>query len=273
MAKKARTLPRIAGHKPGDSTGPAETLASPGATIAIYSVKGGVGKTTLAANLAWCSAALAGRETLLWDLDAAGGAGFLYGVEPRRAKPAESVIAMERDPAKLYRKTGTDRLRVLPADESIRALDAQLALIGKRKRIAKLADRLARQHERIVLDCPPVLSETSAQVMRAADIVIVPLPPSPLSARAFQLVAQQVAESGKRRPAILPVHSMLDLRRKLHREAREANPDWPAIPYASIIEQGAVHQRPVGEIAPSSPILRRFAHLWEAIEAKLAQRQ
>ena len=66
---------------------------------------------------------------------------------------------------------------------------------------------------------------------------------------------------------------MLDLRRKLHREAREANPDWPAIPYASIIEQGAVHQRPVGEIAPSSPILRRFAHLWEAIEAKLAQRQ
>ena len=160
----------------------------------------------------------------------------------------------------------------MPADESIRALDSQLSLIGKRKRIAKLASRLGRDYSRVILDCPPVLNETSAQIIRAADIVIVPLPPSPLSARAFELVARQVSQGGKRKPAILPVHSMLDLRRKLHREAREANPDWPAIPYASIVEQGAVRQQPVGAIAPSSPVVQRFAHLWQAIEAKLAQR-
>ena len=55
------------------------------AVIAVYSVKGGVGKTTIAANLAWCSAAISCRKTLLWDLDAAGGAGFLFGVDPRRS--------------------------------------------------------------------------------------------------------------------------------------------------------------------------------------------
>ncbi len=41
--------------------------------IGVYSAKGGVGKTTLAVNLAWASAILSKRKTLLWDLDAQGG--------------------------------------------------------------------------------------------------------------------------------------------------------------------------------------------------------
>lgn len=79
--------------------------------------------------------------------------------------------------------------------------------------------------------------------MRAADLVIVPLPPSPLSARAFAAVVEEVRGSGKGHPPILPVLSMLDLRRTLHRDAREANPAWPAIPLASAVEQCAVERR------------------------------
>ena len=161
-----------------------------GATIAIYSVKGGVGKTTFSANLAWCSASQAKRHTLLWDLDASGGSGFLYGLEPKGSRLAEEVFSRNRSPDALIQHTAFENLDVLPADESIRALDAQLAEIGKRKRLAKLARDLAGDYERIVLDCPPVMNELSAQVVRAADLVIVPLPPSPLSARAFDLVVR-----------------------------------------------------------------------------------
>ena len=243
-----------------------------GATIAIYSVKGGVGKTTFSANLAWCSASQAKRHTLLWDLDASGGSGFLYGLEPKGSRLAEEVFSRNRSPDALIQHTAFENLDVLPADESIRALDAQLAEIGKRKRLAKLARDLAGDYERIVLDCPPVMNELSAQVVRAADLVIVPLPPSPLSARAFDLVVREISGNSKRHPPILPVLSMLDMRRTLHREAREANPDWPAIPYASVIEQCAVHQQPVGVLAPSSPAARAFSHLWNAIDRKLAER-
>ena len=241
------------------------------ASIAVYSVKGGVGKTTFAVNLAWCAASISRRETLLWDLDPSNGSGFLLDVDARKKRTAESVFDLDRDPGKLIRKTDYDKLHLLPADESIRTLDRQFARIGKKKRLSKLVDTLSKDYDRIIFDCPPVLNEVSAQVMRAADLVIVPLPPSPLSARAFEQVVEAVKGAGKKHPPILPVLSMIDMRRTLHKEARSVNPKWPIVPLASAIEQCAVERRPVGAFAPRSPASRAFAKLWTAIERKLAK--
>jgi len=240
------------------------------AVIAVYSVKGGVGKTTIAANLAWLSASISRRRTLLWDLDPAGGAGFLYGALPARSGAAGALFSRDADPAKLILGTGFDRLELLPADMSLRHLDGLLVQIGKKRRLAKLTETLSRRYERIILDCPPVLNELGAQVLRAADCVIVPLPPSPLSARAFAMVTEEIVTHCKVHPPILPVISMLDRRRSLHREAMLANPDWPAIPMASAVEQCAVRQQPLGAFAPSSPAAKGMARLWTAIERKLA---
>jgi cellulose biosynthesis protein BcsQ len=240
------------------------------ASIAVYSVKGGVGKTTLAVNLAWCASAISRRKTLLWDLDASNGSGFLLGIDPRKKRSADSMFAEGSDPEKLIQHTAYPGLDLLPADESIRALDRQLDRLGKKKRLAKLTEALGKSYDRIIFDCPPVLNELSAQVMRAADLVIVPLPPSPLSARAFEVVVEEVRGTGKGHPPILPVLSMLDLRRSLHKAAREANPTWPAIPLASAVEQCAVERKPVGAFAPRSPAARAIAQLWTAIERKLA---
>ena len=240
------------------------------ASIAVYSVKGGVGKTTLAVNLAWCAASISRRNTLLWDLDAANGSGFLLGVDPKKKRTADSMFADGSDRAKLIQPTPYANLHLLPADESIRSLDRQLDRLGKKKRLAKLTAAMGKDYDRIIFDCPPVLNELSAQVIRAADLIIVPLPPSPLSARAFEVVVEEVRGSGKGHPPILPVLSMIDLRRTLHRDAREANPKWPAIPLASAVEQCAVERKPVGAFAPRSPAARAIAQLWTAIERKLA---
>ena len=241
------------------------------AVIAVYSVKGGVGKTTIAANLAWLSASVSRRRTLLWDLDAAGGAGFLYGYEPAKRARAGSIFSRDVDPAELIHKTAYDRLDLLPADESLRDLEGVLARIGKKRRLSRLAQALSASYERIVLDCPPVLNEISAQVMRAAAVVIVPLPPSPLSARAFALVTDEIRRHTDVHPAILPVFSMIDRRRALHREAQEEHTNWPVIPLASAVEQCAVRLLPVGVFAPTSPAAKGFGQLWTVIERKLAE--
>lgn len=243
------------------------------AVVAIYSVKGGVGKTTIATNLAWCAATISCRSTLLWDLDPAGGAGFLLGVDAGKRKGTDRMFEKGVDPDKLVMRSPFPRLKILPADDSLRQLDRLFARIGKRKRLAKLAQQLGHRHERIFLDCPPVLNEVSAQILRAADCVIVPLPPSPLSARALDTVVKEIRQQTKVQPPILPVLSMLDMRRTLHREAQAEHPDWPAIPFASAVEQCAVRQQPVSAFAPHSPAARSFNQLWAAIERKLVSRK
>ena len=242
------------------------------ATIAVYSIKGGVGKTTIAANLAWCSAATSKRSTLLWDLDAAGGGGFLFGIEPTRKQRAASVFAQDADPAELVQATTFPNLGVLPADASLRALDAALLKLGKRRRLARLIERLDSRYARIVLDCPPVLNEISAQVMRAADVVIVPLTPSLLSLRALDQIRTDLADNHKHHPPLLPVLSMIDRRRASHRAAIDAHPDWPIVPMASAVEQMAARQQPVGVFAPASAAAQAFDRLWAGIEARLILR-
>ncbi len=237
--------------------------------VAVYNLKGGVGKTTLAVNLAWSAATLSSRHTLLWDLDPQGGATFLLGSSPT-AEKARSVFAKDIEPSRLITPTGIDRLSVLPADRSLRSLDHLLFSLGKRKRLAKLLEGLSTSFDRIILDCPPGLTETSEQVMRSADVILIPVIPSPLSRRAFDDAVEHLHQHHAGQAAILPVFSMADRRRALHKAALDAQPDWPVIPMASVIEQMAARRKPVGAFASSTVAAESFSFLWRAVERKLA---
>jgi cellulose biosynthesis protein BcsQ len=241
------------------------------AVVAVYSSKGGVGKTTIATNLGWCSAQLSARRTLLWDLDPADGAGFMFALEPKRKRQARSLFAGDIPATALIQPSSYTGLDLLPADSSLRELDTMLLRMGQRQRIAMLSKQLVRSYDRLILDCPPVLNELSAQVMRAATLVIVPLPPSPLSARALDHVVEEIRRHTTRPPPILPVYSMVDRRRSLHLAALAENPSWPAIPLVSSLEQCAVQQRPIGTFAPRSSAGLAFMRLWGGIERKLTQ--
>ena len=61
--------------------------------LATYNIKGGVGKTSAAVNLAFL-AARDGAPTLLWDLDPQGGSTYLFRVKPKvRGGRASSCAA------------------------------------------------------------------------------------------------------------------------------------------------------------------------------------
>ena len=239
------------------------------ATIAIYSLKGGVGKTTLAVNLAWCSATRSARRTLLWDLDPQAASTFLIGA-PNRKEQAQAIFSRDVEPGKLAQHSAIERLDLIAADTSLRGLDHLFHELDKKKRLAKLLGELDRKYDRMLLDCPPGLTETSEQVMRAADLIVVPVIPSPLSARAFEEVASHLDKRSGGKAALMPIHSMVDRRRKLHAEALARDPEWPVIPMASIVESMAVRRAPVGSFAGRSVGAQAFADLWSAIEYRLA---
>lgn len=241
------------------------------ATIAVYSLKGGVGKTTFAINLAWASAAVSKRRTLLWDLDPQAASTWLISADRSGRDEAQSIFSKNVDIRSLIRPSTVAGIDLIAADTSLRGLDRVLFDLGKKKRLAKLVEGLGKDYDRIILDCPPGLTETSEQVLRAADLVVVPVIPSPLSQRALGEVARYLVQRGGGHAPILPVYSMVDKRRALHCAAMESQPDWPVIPMASAIEQMTVRRKPLGEFAGTSPAAREFRSLWTGIERRLTR--
>lgn len=187
------------------------------------------------------------------------------------ARQAQAVFSKELPPEKLILATGIPRLDLLAADRSLRELDRFLFGLGKKKRLEKLLDRLGENYDGIILDCLPGLTETSEQVLRAADVIVVPVIPSPLSQRALDEVVDYLDRKAMRSGAILPIFNMVDRRRSMHLDALAAKPRWPAIPMASAIEAMSARRQAVGEYAGRSAAGEALAVLWTGIERRLSR--
>ena len=241
--------------------------------IAVYSLKGGVGKTSLAVNCAAEAALQAGGRTLLWDLDGQAAASFILGHDGPGKRTAEQVFDRDIAPAKLVIKTAIEGLDLLPADTSLRGLDALFIDAGKKKRLARLIADIGADYDHIILDCPPGLTETSEQMMRAADLIVVPVIPSPLSRRALDEVVAHLRPAKKGSTPLMPVYAMVDGRRVLHRDALAAETAWPVLPMASVVEQMAVRRRPLASYARRSKAGQAYSALWQRVATLLGPRQ
>lgn len=242
--------------------------------LATYSIKGGVGKTTSAVNLAY-EAAHAGARVLLWDLDPQGAASFFFRIRPK-VKGGTSRLVGERGALAAHvRATDVPGLNVVPADFSLRHLDLHLdATKRPTQRLAGLLGPLATSYDVAFLDCPPGISLASESVFGATGALLVPVIPTTLSARTLTQLAGFL-ESLDGAPALLPHFTMVDRRKKLHREQLATlQAAWPVflqavVPSASVVERMGVERAPVAAYAPSSAAAVAFRSLWSEVAGRL----
>jgi len=236
---------------------------------ATYNIKGGVGKTTAAVNLAYLSAA-DGHSTLLWDLDPQGAASFLFRIKPRVKGGGKALIRGTKALDDAIKGTDFDHLDLLPADFTYRHMDL---LLKSTRKFAALLRPLAAEYENVFLDCPPSISLVSENVMHAADVLLVPIIPTTLSVRTLDQLSKFVADFDGRRPAVHAFFSMVDRRKRLHLQiiqdlsAERTVVSAAAIPSLSLIERMSVERAPVSAFAPRSQAARAFRALWSEISA------
>jgi chromosome partitioning protein len=241
---------------------------------ATYSIKGGVGKTSTAVNLAF-EAARAGTRVLVWDLDPQGAATYVFRVRPKVRGGSRRLVGTEGELASHIRGSDLSPVHVVPADFSLRHLD--LHLEGTKRpteRLATLLEPLADHYDLALLDCPPSISLASESVFGAADVLLVPVVPATLASRTLGQLLDFLDDQVEA-PDVLPLLSMVDRRRKHHRELVEAlGAEWPellgtAIPSAAVIERMGSERAPVGVFAPSTPATRAYRALWSEVAARL----
>ncbi len=244
------------------------------ATIAVYSIKGGVGKTATAVNLSYL-ASTAGNRTVMWDLDPQSSATFYLRIQARIAGGGKQLVKKKTDLDKYIRGTDFPGFDLLPGDFSYRKLDLVLSKKDDAfKRIQRILKTLSREYDTVIIDCAPGLSIVSEALLHSVDLVVIPTIPTPLSLRSLDLIADFMDKQNLNAGKAWPFFSMVDRRKTLHRETVDNPPDRPLpfltskIPYSSQVEQMGIHRAPLPVFAASSPPSKAFEALWKEIQSK-----
>ena len=244
--------------------------------LATYNIKGGVGKTSAALNLAYLAAS-EGARTLLWDLDPQGASTYVFRIKARVKGGGRKLVRGKSDVEDLIKGTDHERLDLLPADFSYRHMDLALAdSKDPTSRLARVLEPLRDSYDYVFLDCPPSISLVSEGVFEAADALLVPIIPATLSSRTFEQLRQVVARVDGAAPQVLAFLSMVDGRKRLHRELTASlQADFPevmstGIPSAAEVERMGLERTIIEEFAPRSRAAVAYRELWAEIRARLA---
>jgi cellulose biosynthesis protein BcsQ len=240
-------------------------------TLALYSNKGGVGKTAAAVNLSYL-AAQTGAKTLICDLDPQGSATYYFRIKPKLKSGAKGFIKGGKQVNKSIKGTDYDNLDLLPADFSLRNLDVTFDKLKRsKKRLRKILKPYKAEYDFIFLDCPVTISILAENILNAVDYALVPMIPTTLSVRTYgQLLSfcnKNKYETGK----IYTFFSMVDRHKKMHREiittvSKTHNGVLQSfIPYLALIEKMGIYRAPVAEFSPGSVASRSYQNLWNKV--------
>ena len=246
-------------------------------TLAIYSNKGGVGKTATTVNLSYL-AAQAGLNTLICDLDPQSSTTYYFRIKPKLKRQVRGLTKGGKPIDKSIKGTDFDNLDLLPADFSHRKLDIVFSQFKRaERRLDKIVSSLDNDndYDLIILDCPPAINLLAENIFYAADVMLVPLIPTTLSARTHKQLLTFFKKNDYNVSKVYPFLSMVDRRKKLHRELSSSLRTefsrvlQSTIPYNADIEKMGIERQPVIAFAARSRATTSYKQLWAEVYQEL----
>jgi len=239
-------------------------------TLALYNLKGGVGKTAATINLAYL-AAKEGYKTLVWDMDPQGSSSFYLGAEAGTKNESKKLLNSEMDLLDAVQNSAYPNLDIIPADLSARHADVLLSEMKQSKRkISSLLTSLKKDYDVVILDCPPGISLLHDAIFFGADWVLMPNIPTTLSIRSYETVLTYFKENELDSAKLKCFFSMVDHRKNLHHEVmnnfyKDKFFLKSYIPYLSDVEKMGIHEAPLETFAASSYAAQCYRDLWKEI--------
>ena len=236
--------------------------------IGLFSPKGGVGKTAAAVNLSYL-AAEGGGNVLLWDMDPQGASTFYLSgrvggsVSLKKLLKGASALDYVED-------TPYPRLHLLPSRFANRKMDVMLDRVRKPgKRFSRIFKPIRKEFTWVFLDCPSNMSLVSESMFRVVDFILVPIVPTTLSLRTYESLIAFFLSKKLENKLIVPFFSMVEKRKKMHREimemlrARDGRILASPVPFLSDIEKMGHYKKPLPAFRRSSPAVEAYRNLWK----------
>ena len=240
-------------------------------TIALYNMKGGVGKTSSAVNLAYLSAE-EGYRTLLCDLDPQGSTSFYFRVSSPKKMSAKHLVKGDDRFLSSIKATNYENLDILPADFSYRNLSTILHDKKRsKKRIREALAEVEHEYDIAILDAQPALNLEAENVFSAAQMILVPIIPSTLSVQTLQLIRRFFHKHELDFHKLWIFFSLVDRRKRMHVQTmeelmeRESNILHAAIPYSSTVEKMGINREPVLAHSRKSKAALAYLELWKEL--------
>jgi len=244
-------------------------------TLAIYSNKGGVGKTATAVNLSYL-AAQTGAKTLLCDLDPQSSATYYFRVKPKLRLGVKGLIKGGKKAYRSVKGTDYENLDLLPADFSLRNLDVIFNKLKRSKtRLKEILDPFKDGYDYIILDCPVTISILAENILNAVDYTLVPIIPTTLSVRTYRQLLFFCKKIDYDIGRISAFFSMVDQRKKMHKELMVATSKSfnhvlkSFIPYLAQIEKMGIYREPVPVFSPKSIASKAYENLWDKVQKNI----
>jgi len=247
-------------------------------TIALYSIKGGVGKTATAVNLSYLSARLA-QPTLICDLDPQGASSFYFRITASKKFNSDKFLKGNKRIHSNIKATDFEYLDLLPSDFSYRNLDIELSEEKKpRKKLRKNLEELSEDYRVVFFDCPPNLTLLSESVFAASDIILVPMIPTTLSIRTYIQLKEFFEANKLDSSKIRAFFTMVEKRKLLHRDIIREFRNTPgilsqSIPYNSEVEKMGIYRAPLNAVLPNSPAAKAYSNLWKELSNEFENKE